>query len=364
MDNNFQIGTTKLDGGGFAKKNHFHLQPGNNAYRILPPMFSLAPIGKYAEFYAVHWVFTDTKGNRIPFLCVETKDKNKMITTHCPICIKANEAQAKYDAAKASGATKEQLEKFRVSILQRLKADKKFFLNAMNQAGEIGVLAIPYKSFQSLKALLEEQSEKGFDPTGKFGCFLNFKKTQAYKGDVGTAYSVELAVETFKDNTGQMIQKIKQHELTADIINRLSQEARDLSCLYKTLTPEQLEILVHLSGAEQSQQFEKFLGFQDKPEPVAAVSSSIPGTNAMAIATPVFSGNTLEFAQFGQPTTPPAPTVVDLAMDIPFDMTPQPQQQLNGPPKPASIGTSAVNGKTMDISQLSDDAFLSAFMPK
>jgi hypothetical protein len=305
-----------------------------------------------------------------------------MITTHCPVCIEYEKLKAQYDNAKNRGYSQEQLNEFFLKAVKPFQCDKKYYLNAINQQGEIGILAISYKSFQAMKAVMIEQSQKGFDPTAKVGCFLNFKKIQAYKGDPQTNYSVEIATEEFADAQGNRFQRVKMHELTPDVINRLQTEAKDLNSLYKSLTPEQLEILVKTSAEERPKVFERFMGFGEPTQPTnQSPGVSVPNTNAQAVVTPHISGSNIEFAQFGQapaskpvmPTPAPSQQPPKLA-DLPPWETQAPKQQaapqlpplMPSPSTSVPMGTSGIsnNAKPVDVSQWSDDEFANAFMPK
>ena len=61
MNNDFQIGRSKV-GESFTKNKWFYLAPGDNIFRILPPVHSLATTGQFSKFYAFHSGFPLLRG--------------------------------------------------------------------------------------------------------------------------------------------------------------------------------------------------------------------------------------------------------------------------------------------------------------
>lgn len=305
--NGFLIGTSRLNSGSNRKK-FFYLKPGNNLFRVLPPLFSCAQEGRYSKFHKIHRGFRDQKGWQKAFLCPEEYDaKTKTIIVHCPSCDAYRDAKARYDLAKQQGATKDQLDAFIKDVVQVLQPEKSHYLNVIDGNNEIGVLSIPHKSWLGLQALLKEQFDNGFDPTGQNGCFLNFQKIQERKGDTQTSYPVTLAVEMGRDQNNQMIQRVKMHDLTPDLINRIKNEAFDLNTMYPALTIEQIAILVQLQPQERAVTLEKFLG---APAPVQQpLTGTVPGTDARALVTPAMQNGQMTFNQFGAPAPSAQPAV-------------------------------------------------------
>ena len=52
----------------FEKRNFFKLVPGDNIYRIMPPMFDSREKGLWAYYYSDHFGFVDSKGMKRKFL--------------------------------------------------------------------------------------------------------------------------------------------------------------------------------------------------------------------------------------------------------------------------------------------------------
>jgi hypothetical protein len=280
----FKLGTTKLTQ-GYERGNYFNLELGDNFYRVLPPLFSLADEGKVAKYHAYHMGFKNTEGKVRPFLCPEVQDrKNKLITTHCPVCDDVSEKESKVDTArKTPGITddqKKQLQEYFMKTILPFKVNRGYFVNAIDQKGEIGLLRLPYTAFKSLEIELKKQQDKGIDPTGIEGIYLNFKKTAAYKGDKETKYDVSPALVQEGDAF-----RLKRHTLTPEIIESLKTKAKDLSTLYKSIKLEEVAMLQGAAGDDRAKLVDRIFGKpEDKANTTGSIlESSIPGTTATAV---------------------------------------------------------------------------------
>ena len=362
----FMIGTTKTNPGQ-SNLSFFYLEPGSNLFRVLPPMFSLAQDGHVSKYWATHRGFRNTKGKQRTFRCLEEKNKkSKQIEVRCPICDAASKMKELIERAKANGASKEQVESARKNQLTPLEAEKMFWLNVINVDGKIGVLPIKYKQHEIFKNLLTEQFAVGFDPTSMNGCYLNFKKVQAYKGDPQTTYTVEIAYEQTMQN-GVPQTKAKMHTLTPEIIERMKAESRDLAKLFPSISVEQAAILIQLSGMEQAVALEKFLGGPEKEETPATAPNTItvPGTTAQAVISPVQNNGQLNLTSFGTPApiaTPVAAPVAAPVFSAPAPVaTPAPTFQMptTATTLPAGFGSAAPAAPA----PMTDADFVKMFQP-
>jgi hypothetical protein len=353
-DQGFQIGKSDFSKKSFSKTNWFKLEIGDNLFRILPPLFSMAATGTYKVFYALHGGFKNRRGNQIKFQCIEKKDfKTKIISQHCPVCDMVAEYKKQYDTLKAGGrATQEQLSAFHMKFIMPYQVDKKFYLNAINTSGEIGLLPLPYKCAMSLEKLLETESGKGKDPTGIEGAFIKFVKQSRFKGDPQVNYFADLAVEVDGDTM-----RIKKHTLTPEVINQIKDKAKDLGTLGRTFTPDQIAALVNADEAGRINLMESYIGtsetVQDEPgdnevlRPVSpeTLGRTIPGTDAVAVVRAELTPNGFEAI------VPDAPT----AFSIPAPVPPQaPAAQKAAPP--------VTESKPAGATTLSDDEFAKLFM--
>lgn len=374
MSNEFQIGKSDFSKKTFTKANWFKLEIGENLFRLLPPLFSLAATGVYKVFYSTHGGFKNARGNQIKFQCIEKKDfKTKIISQHCPVCDLVEDYKKQYDELKKSGrATDQQLSAFHQKFIMPFQADKKYYLNAINTSGEIGLLPLPYKCAMSLEKLLEIENSKGKDPTGIDGAFISFSKQSRYKGDPQVNYFANLAFE----QDGEVL-RVKKHTLTPEVINQIKDKAKDLGTLYRTFTPEQIANLVNSDDDQRVSLMESYIGVAEPVEEEAetgdgvlrplsptTMGRTIPGTDAVAVVRTELTPNGFEAFAPQAPTTyvpptsapagggysapAPSPAVVAVAA--------APQTAPAAPAAPVVTEAPATTGKVM-----SDDEFANIF---
>jgi hypothetical protein len=282
-----QIGSSNFGGqSGFQKRNTYYLSDknnGNNIFRVLPPLHSLAAKGQYYKYWSVYQNFMDSNGKTRWFSSIEEFDaKTKTIRVVDPLAEKLKEYKAQQDMMKQAGATEEQLDGFYQNYIKPFTPSKKYYVNVITQDNQIGTLALPITAFQSLKALAAEYNQKNIDITGMRGIFLNFKRVQGAR-KVDVTYSVDVFRESVNMN-GEMVEKAKVHELTQDIINRLGTETEDLVSLHVIPTAEDLQLLAIAPAEQRGLVVDRIVGRSDvtkKPEPTMNVA--IPGTNAVAV---------------------------------------------------------------------------------
>lgn len=345
-----EIGVSKHGRKAFTKYKNFYLlsefdkggvKGGHNIFRVLPPLKSLAGPGFYYAFHKVHKGFVGTDGKPRYFRCIQEYDfKKKMITAHCPICDLCAEKQKALKVMEEKGATKEQLSEAREAFVQPLMAEGRYYVNIVNQAEEIGILALPSKSFKALKDLANGYDEKGFDITGTKGLFLDFKKVSAYKGDNQVLYPVEVYREAITGPNG-LDEKPKIHVLTEAIINRLESEAADLDKdLFTSITSEQMITLVNCKGEDRKKMVDYIFGKPEEKPEEATNKAGIAGTNATAVGRMELGTSGLDVkmpdvASIGQAPTPtPPPAAVNTQAGIqPQVATPAApvQQQMSRP---------------------------------
>jgi hypothetical protein len=367
MSNEFQIGKSDFSKKTFSKANWFKLEIGDNLFRLLPPLFSLAATGVFKVFYSTHGGFKNARGNQIKFQCIEKKDfKTKIISQYCPVCDLVEEYKKQYDELKKSKrATDQQLSAFHQKFVMPFQADKKFYLNAINTAGEIGLLPLPYKCAMSLDKLLETESSKGKDPTGIDGAFINFSKQSRYKGDPQVNYFANLAFEQDGD-----VLRVKKHTLTADVINQIKDKAKDLGTLYRTFTPEQIANLVNADEPQRVTLMESYIGTAETVEEENTASDgvlrplsqntmgrTIPGTDAIAVVRTELTPNGFEAIAPQAPTAyvPPTPAPAGAGYSAPV-ATPT-----AAPVAAAVVSTPVVTEAPAAGKTMSDDEFAKIF---
>jgi hypothetical protein len=287
--NQVQIGKSSYGKNSGGSHGWFYIEDNkDNIYRVLPPMKSLAPHGKYAKFYKTHRGFRDSSNKQKPFVCIEESNyKTKVITTHCPVCDWVAQMESQVKQFESRGATKEQIKEYNYKNIYPFKSDRKYYLNVVNQENKIGILAISSTMFQSLEALGTEQEKLGRDITGMEGVFINFKKQTKFKGDRDAIHTASLFMQPQADGSYRFV----THTITPDFASRLSTEAADLGNLFKVLDVEQISRLVSLAtdDAARGKYVDALFAAPEAAQAATGnvpqtVQGDIPGTNLTAVS--------------------------------------------------------------------------------
>lgn len=276
-----QIGTTRIGPQRTATK-WFSLKPGENLFRILPPLFSLAKTGQFSYYHKFHSGFKNSMGKIRMFRCLEEIDKTtKTIIKECPVCNMVRERRAQYELAKNQNAPKEQLTHFFNIAIRPYEVQRRWFLNVINRDNEIGILAIPTTLHYTLRAFLKAQLDNGIDPTGGDGIFIKITKTQQYVGDKNTTYSVDYAYEA--DPSDPTSYRLKRHKLTTELVNAIKNQSRDLSQLFRTITFDDMTALVQASDDQRAIIIDRLFGSPESKPAIDPLVSNIPNTAAQAV---------------------------------------------------------------------------------
>lgn len=252
------IGKSNDNAGG--KKNWFKLKEGDNVFRILPPMFSCAEKGVWNRFYSVVYGYQNSKNKLRPFAdCRVTNWQTKMVEVESPAYLRTKQIEAHQaqivEAFKAGQATQDQVKEI-AAVKKRYNIDSKYFMNAMDLQGNIGILKVPSKLMNQIKAEIKKLTDMGIDPRSvENGRFFVISRVGM---DKTTTYSIKVYQEnqTVQTNEGPRIFPVeKVSVLTEGILNRLDTEATDLNKLYVKLTPEQIQDIVNRGAPAVDQYF-------------------------------------------------------------------------------------------------------------
>jgi hypothetical protein len=413
MSNNdtFQIGSSNYDrkGGLFSKKRYFYVKANEpNIYRVLPPVLSLARTGEYYKYHAVHRNMRASDGKQRAFVCIEDVDyKTKIVKVRCPVCDVRRQYETQYNNAKELSKTdlsitKEKLQEFWMAFIEPLKVERNFYMNVANQAGEIGILPVNTTFKNDMHATFKKlKDEKGIDPSGNPGIFVNFSKVSQYKGDNKPACKVDPVMETVMHNNIPM-QTYKFHECTPEFIGKMKTDCQDLSNLHRTLTVDEMAQLASADREARKVLLDTLFSLPEAAEESQGeedpTSSAIPGVagavavarvdvgaNGMKIEQPVFQAPsfTPQAAQpaapapqapqtapaspaafFGQPAAAAPAAAAQSAPAAPLPVNPAGFFGNNaaGPTIPAGTGSPAPTTPAAPASKMSDSDFMKHFM--
>ena len=132
--------------------------------------------------------------------------------------------------------------------LFQLQTDKAYYVNAMNTAGEIGVLKLKSTSYNALLERLEQLEEKeGIDaisPGPNNGVFFDFKRTKDANGR--TVYTTEVHMTSKTGENGRPVKEYAWAPIDDTVLKRMEKEAQDLTKLFTPRTPEEVALLATL----------------------------------------------------------------------------------------------------------------------
>jgi len=227
-----------------SQKKRFKIKDGDNIFRILPPLGEMADLGKWFKYYRVEWGYRTSDGKNKPFLdCRKFNFETKEVEVESAAFLRRDEIRNAKDAVnkqlKTNPSDPTLLEKKKAlgDLGMRYNCENKYYLNVVNEQGEIGLLKIGKRAMDGLQGQIKEFREKrGADPMGLVGTYFNFYRT-------GTGLETIYTVTPYREMLQDGSERIKSHTMDEGFISRLSSEAFELSGMYPTLTPDQVKRL-------------------------------------------------------------------------------------------------------------------------
>ena len=191
-----EIGKAKYGNG----KTVFKIQDGDNVYRILPPMGKLARSGKWNQYYRVEWGYKNSAGKVRPFQDVRKVNyQNQMVEVESAAHLRREALKAEktnlVNALRTTPTDQKLLARVKEvnEDLKRYNLDAKYYVNAMDLSGKIGLLKLGSRAFKALKSQIDELRKTGVDPLGvDNGRFFNFNRSNATGNFQDTAYQVKI----------------------------------------------------------------------------------------------------------------------------------------------------------------------------
>lgn len=288
-----ELGKAKYGSG----KHTFKIQDGDNIYRIFPAMGKLAKSGKWNQYYRVEWGYKNSKGRNRPFQDVRVVNfKTQMVEVESPAHLRREALKAQktelvtqLKANPNDAALKQKVMEVTEDI-KRYNLDAKYYLNVIDLQGKIGLLKIGSRAFKALKAEIDKLRKQGVDPLSiEDGRFFNFHRSNESGNFQDTAYQVTVYKENVQMN-GETFQKDKKHVIDQSIIDRLDDEAFELSEMYPKVTPAQVQKMIdggaaavdEILGADDKQAADDDDGGQEEGDSSSATSTASTATTSMA----------------------------------------------------------------------------------
>ena len=239
-------------------KRH-QIQPGSNIYRILPPFGDEATHNNYPyRKWSVVWMADPESGRRRPF-ALPPFEKGKMD----PVSDYIKQLQDRIDQVKAAllakGMTEEQTrEKLKDlnDVVWQLRPKHGFYYNAVNKAGEVGILELRKTAHDALKReMFQYIKDYSQDPTSldsaddDSGVWFDIHR-EGEKGDKNTEYLVKKSQVKVKKPTGGFAWEDDRAALPEHVSQNYNSLGYDLQALYQMKTHEELYALLLANLAE------------------------------------------------------------------------------------------------------------------
>ena len=228
------------------------IQDGSNVFRFLPPFGDQAEGYPYRR-WCIAWLADPETGRNRPYASPWSFGEKE-----CPANEYAKALMDKRDSLEkklaAKDLSKEEIrEKLKPisDILWKIKPKSTFFYNAVNKAGEVGVIELKKSSQDDLKKAMKEYiGDYSQDPTSlnsdndDSGVWFKISKTGA---GLNTEYKVEKNQTKVKDSaTGKLSFQDDQEPLPEGVVQNYEAMATDLFTLYRQISYDDLkQILLH-----------------------------------------------------------------------------------------------------------------------
>ncbi len=246
-----------------GRRNRWHLGDKlkfTPTFRLLPPVNGDSA---WRRFAALHWGYsTVRRGNNgkdynSPRLlaCVEIKDRQtREIIRPCDECNLISTVQAKLRSLEVARDSKaippaefEKAAAREKAMLREHNLMKRYYMNALNLQGELGLLDIGTLANRALTEAIDKVLARGIDPLDPAqGVWFTFSWNTKVKPPT---YSCEPVVENINHN-GSILEKIKTAPLTPEQMQTLPNECWDLRSpeVQCPTTPEQMSAIVSSGG--------------------------------------------------------------------------------------------------------------------
>ena len=245
----------------FRPFNNFKLAEGRNTFRILPP-FGTDNKGVWFHEWYLHWGFMDANGNRKPLACSYRGPER-----FCPICEQAREIRNTMDAMVADytveedGRKKTNWDSIPDNVKAKhkelrdkwgaIRANRRYFYNAVDRAGDVGILQLTAKTGDALNAEIKVAvQQKNFNPLSlRDGCFFDIIKTKTGPLPINVEYSVKFNYKTQEVTTpgGEVVTAdvIERGSVSAALLENFEELAYDIHVLYPTRSAAELQAILN-----------------------------------------------------------------------------------------------------------------------
>ena len=264
------------------------VQPGHNIFRILPP-FGESSNGYPYRKWMITWGLSDPETGRLRPFASSLNSKDKACPVFEYVDALTKKAESIKNEMKAAGASdaevKDRLKELN-KLISNLRPKTVYAYNAINKAGEVGLLEIKSTAHKKLKELMMQYiQDYNQDPTSLNSAVDDsgvwFDITRTGEG-FDTAYDVVKFQVKSKDNNGRTVFTDDQSPLPDGVVAGYENAAYDLSSIYQVKSYEELKsiLLANIAVIAETLPEAVVPGFEvDAVQSAPAVQSAAPATN-------------------------------------------------------------------------------------
>lgn len=222
---------------------------GHNIYRILPPFGENSNGYPYRKWQITWGLLDPSNGRKRPFAsCISTEGKCPILEYVTALSEKAEEMKSSLKAQGMSDADIKEDMKDINAVISNLRPKTTYVYNAINKAGEVGLLEVKTTAHKKLKTLMMEYiQDYNQDPTSlnssddDSGVWFDFIRTGV---NFDTEYDVRK--NQIKARVGAQLTYVDDREALPDaVVQNYEHSAYDLSSIYSVKSYDELkEILM------------------------------------------------------------------------------------------------------------------------
>ena len=276
----------------FKKKVFFSLDTGDEAFRILPPMFALREKNVWSRYFSVNYGYKNMAGKMRSFLSTQAK-KDKVIVNRDAALDRLNTLKEALEKIKLE-PTNPQFPTLFALVGQGkghkpvYNVDNNHHMWVVDLNGTIGILKLKHKTKVKLDNEIDKLRAEGIDPLSvENGRFFVFNRVVAGR-------DTDVSIKVYKEKVDVpgfgKVERDFVHSITPDLEMKLRSEVVSLDTLYQVITAEEVAQIVAESDLKtgKSPACDRIFDARWKAEADARKAAATPNAGVVApLASPV-----------------------------------------------------------------------------
>lgn len=233
---------------GSTIKKMKYIEEGSNVFFLVPPMGNIQGIDALgAAFTSVHWLQSTTKKYPVKSVLWTNKDGSirRPDALHQSINKKKTHLTDMATQLDAAGK-KDQADMVRDEIKLLPNEDRAYYMNVMDQTGNVSLLKVKSSAYKDLKQKIDELRIKGvLQNKGFIDVAFDFKR---FKDETGrTHYRVEPATQTVRDPvSNKLTNNFITMDITPEILKSWENGYTDPTTQFHEYTEEEKQVMASL----------------------------------------------------------------------------------------------------------------------